>query len=45
MLEAVKAEVATLLRQIEAALNEPGYETSRGGQWTAAVQRHLRKTT
>jgi DNA invertase Pin-like site-specific DNA recombinase len=35
VIEAIKAEGATSLRQIASALNERGITTARGGQWSA----------
>jgi DNA invertase Pin-like site-specific DNA recombinase len=42
VIEAIKAEGNTSLRQIAAALNEKGINTARGGEWSAVqVQRVL----
>jgi DNA invertase Pin-like site-specific DNA recombinase len=44
VIESIKAEGATSLRQIAAVLNERGITTARGGQWSAVqVQRLLNR--
>jgi hypothetical protein len=45
VIESIKAEGATSLRQIAAVLNERGITTARGSEWGAVqVQRVLTRT-